>query len=115
MREAVLTSPADIKRLGRNLNRATSDPRTLQPGSDNHGLIWYGWILDLAAALPTAVLVGRVYGRRSAGRYLAGLSMAALIRHFFLRWLATRTGPESTSSGDLLTLARLTGGNVVAG
>jgi len=97
------------------LKRVRSEPRAEQPAPDGGRLVWYSWIPDLVAALPTAVMVDRTYGRRSVGRYLAGLSMAALIRHAFLRWLMLRTGPEATSPGDPLTLARLTSANVIAG
>ncbi|HTE85943.1 MAG TPA: CDP-alcohol phosphatidyltransferase family protein [Dehalococcoidia bacterium] len=94
---------------------ATSEPPAAQPWTTVSSLVWYAWILDTAAALPTTAIVSHAYGRRRAGRYLAGLGAAALIRHVFLRWLAKRTTPEAVSMGDPLSLARLTCGNVIAG
>jgi phosphatidylglycerophosphate synthase len=83
--------------------------------SDAGALAWYAWLLDLAAALPVAVLLKRTYGARRAGRFLAGFSAAALVCHAFLRWLTQRSAQECISLGDPLSLARLTSGNLAAG
>jgi hypothetical protein len=97
------------------LNLVGGDRQADRPESTVSSLNWYAWLLDAMAALSATAILSRVYGMRYAGRFLAGMGAAALVRHAFLHWLTRRTGPEAISLGDPLSLARLTSGNVIAG
>ena len=66
-------------------------------------------------AVPTGVLVGRVYGAPRAARYAAGFAGAALIQDAFTRIMRHRIGPEAASCANVLTLSRGLCGAVLTG
>jgi phosphatidylglycerophosphate synthase len=73
------------------------------------------WLLTGALALPTGLLLGRVYGPRRAVCYAAGVAGAVAVQDIFTRAMRRRLGPEDASPADLLTLSRGLCGAMLAG
>src|SRR5260370_4999035 len=71
--------------------------------------------IELATAVSTAIVIGRIYGLRATIRYLAGLTLALTAQHSFLSAMMRKTGAQQASLSDVLTLSRAAIGSVLAG
>lgn len=71
--------------------------------------------IELATAVSTAIVIGRIYGLRATIRYLAGLTLALTAQRTFLSAMMRKTGAQQASLADILTLSRAVTGAVLAG
>ncbi len=71
--------------------------------------------IELATAVSTAIVIGRIYGLRATIRYLAGLTLALTAQRTFLSAMMRKTGAQQASLADVLTLSRAVTGAVLAG
>ena len=78
-------------------------------------LIYSVRLIDLLVAVPTTLVIWRVYGLTKAIRYLVGLTIALAIQRAFISAMIRKIGPEQSTLADLLTISRAATGAVLAG
>ncbi len=72
-------------------------------------------LIDRLVAVPTILLIWRVYGLTKASRYMVGLTLALMAQHVFISMMIHLIGIEQSSLADALTLSRGANGAVLAG
>jgi phosphatidylglycerophosphate synthase len=72
-------------------------------------------LIDLLVAVPTILIIWRVYGLTRTLRYVIGLTLALMAQHAFISFMIHLIGTEQSSLADALTLSRGANGAVLAG